>query len=243
MRQELESEALRRILEAPDAAIAKSPQCVYENDLITLSRLPPLNPGGPPLLLRRLNYGRFRHRLRDTFRPTRAHRAFRFGWELELLGIPTARVYAAGVERRLRCPVRAYLLTDFIPNAITLHELFEQQKTLSPLQIGNLAICLGKLHNAGYSQRDMKAMNILIVDKVNPWLIDLDGIQKFPRIPEHRVVRDLARFSQEFLGEIREFRRRAPWFLKRYCQARGRQSDFRRLYNRLEQKLGPALRS
>ena len=239
VRPDLDSPALRKILDAPDEALAASPSQLAHSDLVTMAKLPPLAPGGPPLLMRRLNYGRFRHWLRDTFRPTRAERAFRFGWELELLGIPTAQVYATGVERILRYPVRAYLITEFITRATTLHELFEKQKTLTRLQLKNLAASLGHLHGAGYSQRDLKAFNILMVDQVNPWFIDLDGVQRFPASSEPTVVRDLARLSQEFLGQPREFQRLAPWFLKHYCQARGRRGDFRHLYRKVLSELEP----
>ena len=239
VRPDLDSPALRRILEAPDAALAASADRLAHSDLVTMAKLPPLAPGEPPLLIRRLNYGRFRHWFRDIFRPTRAERVFRFGWELEVLGIPTARVYATGVERRLRYPVRAYLITEFITRATTLHELFEKQKTLSPVQLKNLANCLARLHRAGYSQRDLKAFNILMVDQVHPWFIDLDGVQKFSTVSDEVTARDLARLSQEFLGQPRQFQRLAPWFLKHYCQARGRTSDFRRFHDEVIRKLGP----
>jgi len=238
VRPDLDSPGLRRILGAPDATLAASPDQMAHSKLVTMARLPPLVPSGAPLLMRRLNYGRFRHWLRDTFRPTRAERAFRFGWELEVLGIPTARVYAAGVERRLRHPVRAYLITEFVTRATTLHELFAHQKTLSGVQLKNLASCLARLHRAGYSQRDLKAYNILMVDSVQPCFIDLDGVQKFPVITESLAVRDLARLSQEFLGQPREFQRLAPRFLKHYCQVRGRPGDFRVLHDKVLRKLG-----
>lgn len=238
VRQDLDSAALRKILEAPDAALAASPDRLAHSDLVTMAKLPPLAPDEPPLLMRRLNYGRFRHWLRDTFRPTRAERAFRFGWELEVLGIPTARVYGVGVERRLRHPVRAYLITEFVTRATTLHELFEHQQTLSAVQLKNLARCLARLHRAGYSQRDLKAYNILMVDKVYPCFIDLDGVQRFPALPESLAVRDLARLSQEFLGQPREFQRLAPRFLRHYCQVRGKPGDFRALYDKVLRKLG-----
>lgn len=241
VRPDLDSPALRKLLANPDAALASSSEPLAHSELVTMSKLPPLEPGGPPLLLRRLNYGRFRHRFRDTFRPTRAERAFRHGWELERLGIPTAQVYAAGVERKLRCPVRAYLITEFIAHAITLHELFERQKTLTRRQLKNLATCLGQLHRAGYSQRDLKAFNILIVDQEHPQFIDLDGVQKFTAISEELAIRDLRRLSLEFLGQSREFQRLAPWFLKHYCQTRGRQSDFRHLCRGVQRALGPLL--
>jgi tRNA A-37 threonylcarbamoyl transferase component Bud32 len=239
IRPDLDSPELRKLLQAPDDAIVGAADRLAHSDLVTMVKLPPLAPGQPPLLIRRLNYGRFRHWFRDTFRPTRAERAFRIGWELEVLGIPTARVYAAGVQRRLRPPVRAYLVTEFITRATTLHELFERQKTLSRVQMKNLATCLGRLHRAGYSQRDLKAYNILMVDQVEPWLIDLDGVQKFVAVPEEVTIRDLARLSQEFLGQPQEFQRLAPWFLKHYCQTRGLTSEFRRFHNQVIRRMGP----
>ena len=147
-------------------------------------------------------------------------------------------LYAAGVERRLRHPVRAYLITEFVTRATTLHELFERQKTLTRVQFKNLASCLARLHRAGYSQRDLKAYNILMVDRVSPCFIDLDGVQKFPALPESLAVRDLARLSQEFLAQPREFQRLAPRFLRHYCQVRGQPGDFRALYDKVLRKLG-----
>jgi tRNA A-37 threonylcarbamoyl transferase component Bud32 len=220
---------LGEILANPDRFLADPGQLIADSHLITLAKIPPLNPEGVSLVLRRLNYGQARHRWRDVFRPTRAERAFRHGLGLERAGVATPRALAVGVQRFLRWPRRAYLVTEWVPGAITLQDLLDRERQLPREQVYQLADLLARLHNHGFSHRDLKSSNVLFDDRLQPQLIDLDGVRSFGRLGERRAVADLTRFAWEFVKYPRFLKWNGRRFLKRYCQQRRLEDSRRRL--------------
>lgn len=212
---------LEQFLQDPDGCIEVAGPFIAHTPLITLARWRPADPEAPTLLLRRLNYGRARHALRDVFRRTRAERAFRHGLALERAGVSTPRSWAAGVRRRGRWPLRGYLVTDWVEDAITLEDLLGRGQTLARPQWRQMAELLARLHNAGYSHRDLKSSNILFGRDGNPVLIDLDGVRPFNPARRVRAVADLARFVWEFARFPRMLRFSGRRSLKWYCAARG----------------------
>src|SRR5262245_9209609 len=119
---------IEQLLTDPDRFLADPSRLLADSPLITLAKVPPLAPGGPELVLPRLTYGRWRHRLRDVFRTSRAERSFCHGLQLEIAGVRTARNVAASVERWLCWPRRAYLVTEWVAGAITLNERLQQNR-------------------------------------------------------------------------------------------------------------------
>ena len=220
LRAGVEVGALESLLRDPDRFLTDRQLLIADSALITLGQVPPLEPNGSKLVLRRLNYGRWRHRLRDLFRATRAERAFRHGLELERAGVNTPRNIAVGVERVLRWPRRAYLLTEWVPEAVTLQDWLARHQALSRAQVYDLADLLAGLHRAGFSHRDLKASNVLFDRSLRPWLIDLDGIRRLGLAGQRRAVSDLARLAWEFARYPRVLMRSGPRFLKRYCAQR-----------------------
>lgn len=219
---------LAQILEHPDSFLLDPALLLADSPLITLGTIPPAAPGQPALLLRRLNYGRLRHRLRDVLRPTRAERAFGHGWALEQAGVATPRVLAAGARRRLRWPLRAYLLTEFIPQATTLRVCLAQG-ALPPRFLEKLAALLAGLHSNGFSHRDLQGLNIILDAQGQPWLIDLDGVRHYPQPNEAEAVANLARLACDCLPYPRLLRWQGARFLKLYCRARRRPDALRPL--------------
>jgi hypothetical protein len=217
------------VLADPDRFLVDRDQVIADSTLVTLARIPPLNSSGVPLLLRRLNYGRARHRWRDVFRPTRAERSFRHGLSLERAGVATPRVLAVGVRRFLRWPRQAYLITEWVPGAITLQDLLARDRRLPRAQVHQLADLLARLHNHGLSHRDLKSTNVLFDDQLRPYLIDLDGVRPFGRPGERRAVMDLTRFAWEFVKHPRLLKWEGRRFLERYCRQRGMEAARRRL--------------
>src|SRR5215813_1226464 len=61
------AQGIERLLADPDGFLQDRALFLSDSPLITLAKVPPLVPGGSELVLRRLNYGRWRHRLRDVF--------------------------------------------------------------------------------------------------------------------------------------------------------------------------------
>ena len=220
---------LDEVLAGPDRFLADRALVIADSDLVTLARIPPLNPPGVPLVLRRLNYGRARHRWRDVFRPTRAERSFWHGLSLERAGVATPRVLAVGVRRFLRWPRQAYLITEWLPGAITLHDLLTRDRRLPRAQVQQLADLLARLHNHGLSHRDLKSSNVLFDDRLRPHLIDLDGVRPFGRPGEKRAVMDLTRFAWEFVKYPRLLKWDGRRFLDRYCRQRRMEEARRRI--------------
>jgi tRNA A-37 threonylcarbamoyl transferase component Bud32 len=214
-------------LNDPDALLAKASHYFKNSRNVTVVRLTLTGLPGPSLVLRRLNYGRLRHRVRDTFRLTRAERAFRYGLRLEQAGVATPRVVAVGARRILRWPRHAYLITEEVPGATPLSRFLAEHEHLPRTLVLKLADLIARLHDRGFSHRDLKSTNVLLDAQLEPYLIDLDGVRAFGTVSEHRARADLARLAREFQAYPRTLRWSGGRFLKRYCQARRLDRSFR----------------
>ena len=123
VRQELNLDWLQEILRAPESFLAEPSLYFKSSRVVTLTRVPP-SPPRPALVLRRLNYGKFTHQLRDWLRPSRVRRAFLWAWRLEQLEINTPRALAAATVRSaVGWPRRAYLVTEQLTGASNLRQL------------------------------------------------------------------------------------------------------------------------
>ena len=198
------------VMEDPEAFLKDSTRFIKSSRVVTIARVP------PNLILRRLNYGKFIHRLRDCFRPSRAARALIASTWLEQAGIRTPRALAAAELRTLRWPRTAYLITEEVPGARTLAALFKSKRKV-PRGIAEL---IAHMHSAGLSNRDLKWTNILLDEQLTPWLIDLDGVRRLGRVPAERAQEDLWTLARCFA----EYQITLKWsgarFLYRYCALR-----------------------
>jgi tRNA A-37 threonylcarbamoyl transferase component Bud32 len=223
----------RAVLSDPDVWLRDPAWHLKNSRNVTLARVTPPDTQSQPLVLRRINYGRWRQRLRDCFRPSRAHRAFRAALALESAGLPVARALAVAVWRRWRWPVRAYLVSTEIENARTLRQLAGDPEGLSRRLMDELAGLLARWHNAGFVHGDLKATNILVQPSGKIWLIDFDGVRRFQRVPETRAVQDLTRLLTGIIeaGGHPSFLRQAR-FVRRYCEER-QLEDWRTWHDRV----------
>ena len=229
-------EKLNTVLENPDAFLADPARQFKSSRNVTIARIPREEKTG--WVLRRLNYGKLLHRLRDFFRPSRAHRAFWSGLRLEKEGVATARVLAVCEVRQLGWPMRAYLLTEEISEARTLAQLCLSAALLpAGLEI-RLADLLARLHNLALSHRDLKASNVLIDLQGQPCLIDLDGVRRVWFGHRSRAVADLARLARDVVGGPCVTLKLLIRFLRAYCQDRGVE-DWRAWWRQIEQQLSP----
>jgi tRNA A-37 threonylcarbamoyl transferase component Bud32 len=226
VRPSFDKTQLAAILNNPDASLADASQHFKNSRNVTVARVTLNGPRPPRLVLRRLNYGRLRHRLRDTFRPSRAERAFRYGLRLEQAGVTTPRVVAAGARRVLRWPVQAYLLTEEVPGATPLNRFLAEQRRWPRSLVLKLADLIARLHERGFSHRDLKSTNVLLDARLDPYLIDLDGLRIFGAVSERRARADLVRLAREFKAHPRTLQWTGARFLQRYCQARRLERSF-----------------
>lgn len=232
----------RTILANPDAHLADPAAYLKHSRNVTVARIPAAEPGQANLVLRRSNYGRWEHRLKDVFRGSRAQRAFRAALALEHAGLPVASALAVGELRRLRWPTRAYLLSLEVSDAVTLARYLAGPGGVPRGIEEELARLLGRLHEAGFTHRDLKASNVLVQAAGKPWLIDYDGVRSYRQVPLSRAVRDLARLAAGIIEA--GGRCTLPMvvrFLQGYCATRGL-SDWREWYRatarRVRSRLG-----
>ena len=221
--------SLRRILQDPEAYLTDATSYLKNDEVVTVARVPAPAPGQPDLVLRRLNYGKALHRFRDLFRPARVLRALRHGWRLEAAGVTTPRALGAAEVRRLRWPVTAYLITEYVPGAVTLKDFLSRTHALPRDRVYGLADLLARLHNQGFSHRDLKSTNVLFDDRHQPSLIDLEAVRCPRHLSERRAAMDLGRLAWEFVRYPAILRWNARRFLKRYCQQRRMENALARI--------------
>lgn len=214
-----ETKLPRELLENPESFLQDRTRFIKSSRVVTIAPVP------PNLILRRLNYGKFIHRLRDIFRPSRAVRAFIASTWLEQAGIPTPRALAAADVRCCCWPKAAYLITEEIPDARTLAALFAAKQKI-PATVPEL---IARLHNHGLSHRDLKWTNILFDENLSPWLIDLDGVRRLQNVSEARARDDLLSLAQCFAPYPRTLKWTGARFLYRYCALRNPRISFRSL--------------
>ncbi len=214
-------------LDDPDKLLAEA-DTIYKNDeVVTVVRLLVRGQRAGAWIVRRLNYGRWRHRLRDLFRASRVERNFRDGLWLEQAGIATARPLAVGVRRVFRWPRCAYLITEEVPEAVTLKGHIARRRVLPSPVIRRLAELVAQLHEHQCSHRDLKGTNVLLDGQLRPWLIDLDGIRRCRRLGTRRAQADLKRLAAEFRAQPLLWRWGWRRFLRRYCEIRQMPAAFR----------------
>jgi tRNA A-37 threonylcarbamoyl transferase component Bud32 len=230
LRSDADAGSLLPILQDPDQFLRDRALQIKSSRVVTIARVRGM-PGLPDLILRRLNYGKFLHRLRDCFRATRAHRAQCHSLLLHDAGINTPRALAAGELRVLRWPQVAYLVTEEVPGAVTLASLFHGQDSISGQVVGKIAAMIARLHDHGLSHSDLKWTNILFDKTMDPWLIDLDGVRQFEPVSDYQARLDLLSLARCF----------PDWrnVLKIYCEERKRSGDFENWRTELTKMLPP----
>jgi tRNA A-37 threonylcarbamoyl transferase component Bud32 len=168
------------------------------------------------LVLKRYNFKKVLNALKDLFRPSKARRAYLKGYHLELADIPTARVVASAERRFAGVLQSAYLVMEEIPNAIALSDC----KVRTPELIARVARLLAKLHDQGFTHRDLKASNILLDPARTPHLIDMEGLRFVETVPAVQAGRDLERLARSLSDQGRLEPADVRRFVRLYCRER-----------------------
>ena len=167
-------------------------------------------------VLKRFNQKNRWNYLKDLFRPSRAIRAYRNAYHLELLGITTPRPVAAAERRCCRVLLNSYLVTEEIAGATDLRTA-EKLDIETARRAGAL---IGQLHAAGFTHGDLKAANIVWDMAGKVYLLDLDGLDYVKTIAPAQGTDDLRRLARGVADNklVTEAHREA--FLKGYCEMR-----------------------
>jgi hypothetical protein len=130
------------------------------------------------VVVKQYNLRRPSRLIKDLFRRSRAVKAYLKAYHLELVGIPTARPFAAGQRW-----FTSWFVMEEIPNA-------------RPADPDAARELIARLHDAGFSHRDLKPSNIVMNEKGDAILIDLEGLRFVGDISPEQRAKDLARFER-----------------------------------------------
>ncbi|MSR60573.1 MAG: hypothetical protein EXS05_23515 [Planctomycetaceae bacterium] len=170
-------------------------------------------------------------RLVTKWRMSPVRRAWEVGHALLRRGIETPRPLIF-VETGSAPGAPSYLLTQSIGPGLTATEFFQKEWPLFTAEqriawirghARRLARSVRRLHDSGFDHRDLKFPNLLVSadpadDRV--WLLDLDAVGKWPKLPGIRARQNLSRINvsaMQVAGISRADRLR---FLKWYLGSR-----------------------
>jgi len=174
--------------------------------------------GGYLYVLKRFDCGGWLYRMKYILRRSRAVRNWLTSLEFIAKGIAVPRPILCMEERKFRLLGRSYFLTEYVPNARPLSELWPSlARTNTQKSLANLAAFLGRLHRSGCIHGDTNWRNILICDGMtakNILLVDLDCSKVFSRPRPDKIRKDI----QHFLRDLERLAKASPedfrFFLK-----------------------------
>lgn len=220
----LPADWLQSVAEAPERLFAPDPMVqLCKNSArcrVALVRLPLDGPDRAPtdrapterapteraLCVKSVVAGRWLSRLLDGWRLSLVRRAWETGHALLRRGLDTPRPLLC-VEVPQRAGTRGYLVTEWIENTETAQTAAASRlPEFAPparaawlgLRGGQLASMLRRFHACGFDHRDLKLANLLVSrqpDNPRVWLLDLDGVRRWKRLPRQRAVQNLARLE------------------------------------------------
>ena len=200
--------ALERLLEAGDPTAAAGAKVVKEGRTAGVWRVAFDDAGGHATLFFK------RHKRASGLGRSRSVAAFRKGHALLVRGIATARPAGAVDKRRgpfladtllATEPVDGEPLSDWLRAGRRLGEASRRAGGAGPpaaerrRMARRLAHLVRRMHEAGFSHRDLKAPNILVSPAhgpgAQPVLVDLDGLAYKGTVSERQRAKDLMRLS------------------------------------------------
>ena len=205
--------AIHHVIEAPDAFLASRATLLKAGQTSTVGK-------ADGLVLKRFNLRKPGNLLKDLFRASKARRAFRKAYHLEIAGIPTARSIATADRRIGGFLIRSYLLMEEISGAVDLTKYFRAGGKPEPKLIRDAAKLIAKLHDEGFSHRDLKESNLVIGGDGQLYLIDLDGVTFFQNISDGRAASDLERLARGVARYPGVGTMHRIAFMRTYCRAR-----------------------
>jgi len=208
------TELVRPILENPNGFLTQRARILKPGRSSTVG-------AADGVVLKRYNLRKAGNLLKDLFRPSKARRAYRKAYHLELAGIPTARIIATADRRWAGWLMQSYVLMEEISGAIELGKHLTQAGPPRATLVRQAAELIGRLHREGLTHRDLKESNLVLDSHGVLYLLDLDGLDFVDIVGPERAKADLERFARgvERSGVVEHRHRLA--FLRHYCRSRG----------------------
>ncbi len=229
-RHDVLTDAHRIVLDDPDAFLEPSANLIKDSRATTVARC------AGHALLKRFNLKKYRNIVKHQFSSSRARRAYKRAYHLEMIGIRTPRVIAYTDKKILGCVHKSYLLMDFLPDvrigAETLKSLTKDERSQRLALLASAGRLVGLLHGEGFSNRDLKASNLLVTNSGELWLVDLDGIKHLETVSSEVRVKNLRRMVKD-LPQYGDLSLSERWrFLASYCRS-VQNGDPKELYRKL----------
>jgi tRNA A-37 threonylcarbamoyl transferase component Bud32 len=228
--RELSTAELAEVLADPESLIRRNldrPMKLSHSSVVVEAQL---NVGRvpTPVAYKRCRRKTWSKRLAALLVPSRAWRSWYFGHALRARGIATPRPILVCQPRGV-CPRDSYLATEWIAGASDLHlygwDLARRgldERHRRARQVADaLGRLIGRLHAWNISHRDLKALNLLVVehaDRVECWLIDLDAIRFCRKLTSVARANDLARLAVSLAAHPWATRTLRMRFLRAYME-------------------------
>lgn len=171
-------------------------------------------------VLKRFNFRKAQNLIKDLARRSRAERAFQKAYHLEIVGIPTARAVAAARRRSYGILLRSYFLMEELPRVTDLGAWLKAGNNPESGMVQELGRLIARLHEEGFSHRDLKFSNIVVGPDRQLSLLDLDGVAYVHELASGRAAADLRRLARVANAVPAIGMRWRRMFVRAYCQAR-----------------------
>lgn len=169
--------------------------------------------------------------LHQVVRQGRAEKEFHLAHLLNVRGVRTIRPIALGERRRHGVLLESYLLTEAIPNGLTLYELIERCILTGRMPFPSklrrhfaeeLARLAATIHETGIEHRDLHERNIIVQPQPDGlfrfFILDLHELRLHRRLDWSCASKELARMGRYFT--LRTSRTDRLRFFQHYCKLR-----------------------
>jgi tRNA A-37 threonylcarbamoyl transferase component Bud32 len=117
--------------------------------------------------------------------------------------------------------IGSYLLMEEIAEATDLAAYLRKGCSPDTDLIRQTAHLVAKLHDEGFSHRDLKETNLILSADSRVYLIDLDGLEFVGKVDAGRAGADLARLEKGMAKFVCLNASHRRIFLRSYCRQRG----------------------
>jgi tRNA A-37 threonylcarbamoyl transferase component Bud32 len=201
---DLPKEIVKRFFDDPDEPFRRADvQVLKQSPSSTVITLELPGENGPlRLVYKRFAVTHWSDPLVALVRRTPALRSYVLGHGLRLRCLPTPRPLGVWQRYKYGLPQEGYLLTEWVPDAIDLHQYVKQLLSIGTKRsqlhlrtlIDQLARLIGTLHYRQISHRDLKASNVLVSgDQLS--FVDLVGVMRHRKLRRSRRIQNLARLN------------------------------------------------